>query len=169
MLTWRLLGGLVCGAIVVLASGPKPTFNHDIAPIIFHYCANCHRPGEAGPFPLLNYRDVKAHASQIAAVTHSRFMPPWLPDPGPFPFAEERRLSDEQIALIRRLGGNWRFRRRSRERPKAAALRTGMAVGKARFDPDGAKAISSARLGNRCVLELHSASSRGANQVGKGG
>src|ERR1700733_8950951 len=58
------------------------TFNRDIAPILFHYCATCHRPGESGPFPLLSYKDAKSHARQIAAVTHSRFMPPWLPEPG---------------------------------------------------------------------------------------
>jgi mono/diheme cytochrome c family protein len=52
------------------------TFNRDIAPIMFHYCATCHRPGESGPFPLLTYKDAKSHARQIAAVTKSRFMPP---------------------------------------------------------------------------------------------
>jgi len=43
-------------------------------PFFFQYCANCHRPGEAGPFPLLTYKDAKAHAKQMAAVTQSRFM-----------------------------------------------------------------------------------------------
>ncbi len=78
------------------------TFNRDIAPIVFHYCASCHRPGEAGPFPLLTYDDVKKHGNQIAAVTTTRFMPPWLPEPQPLKFADERRLSDEQIALIQK-------------------------------------------------------------------
>jgi tetratricopeptide (TPR) repeat protein/mono/diheme cytochrome c family protein len=77
------------------------TFNRDIAPIVFHICANCHRPGEAGPFSLLTYDDVKAHARQIVSVTSRRFMPPWLPDRGDFAFADELRLSDEQIALFR--------------------------------------------------------------------
>jgi Flp pilus assembly protein TadD len=130
VLTWRLLGGLVCGAVVVLASGAKPTFNHDIAPIIFHYCADCHRPGEAGPFPLLNYKDVKAHASQIAAVTHSRFMPPWLPEPGPFPFAEERRLSDEQIALIRQWLETGALEGDPANAPKAPHFEPGWQLGK---------------------------------------
>jgi tetratricopeptide (TPR) repeat protein len=76
------------------------TFNIDIAPILFHYCAACHRPGESGPFPLLSYKDAKSHARQIAAVTQSRFMPPWLPEPGEFKFADELRLSDAQIAMI---------------------------------------------------------------------
>src|SRR5271154_6489982 len=77
------------------------TFNRDLAPIVFHICANCHRPGEAGPFSLLSYDDVKAHARQIVSVTSRRFMPPWLPQRGDFAFADELRLSDEQIALFR--------------------------------------------------------------------
>jgi tetratricopeptide (TPR) repeat protein/mono/diheme cytochrome c family protein len=76
------------------------TFNRDIAPIIFQSCARCHRPGESGPFSLLNYDDVKKHARQIEAVTRTRFMPPWLPEPQALKFADEWRLSDEQIAII---------------------------------------------------------------------
>ena len=80
----------------------KVTFNRDIAPIVFQYCASCHRPGESGPFPLLTYQDVKKHGHQIVAVTQSRYMPPWLPEPGRLKFADERRLTDQQIATIRR-------------------------------------------------------------------
>jgi tetratricopeptide (TPR) repeat protein/mono/diheme cytochrome c family protein len=76
------------------------TFNRDIAPILFRNCAICHRPGEAGPFPLLTYNDAKSHARQIAKVTRDRFMPPWLPEPNELKFADELRLSEEQIALI---------------------------------------------------------------------
>ena len=76
------------------------TFNKDIAPVFFQHCATCHRPGESGPFPLLSYKDAKSHARQIAAVTQSRFMPPGLPDPGEFKFADELRLSDAQITTI---------------------------------------------------------------------
>jgi Flp pilus assembly protein TadD/mono/diheme cytochrome c family protein len=79
---------------------PKVTFNKDVAPIVFRNCAACHRPGEAGPFPLLTYADVKKHARQIVAVTRSRFMPPWLPAPGELEFAGEMRLSDHELALI---------------------------------------------------------------------
>ena len=80
---------------------PRPvTFARDIAPILFHSCAPCHHPGEAAPFSLLSYADAKTHAHQIAAVTQSRIMPPWLPDPGEFHFADDLRLTDEQIASI---------------------------------------------------------------------
>lgn len=81
---------------------PRVTFNRDIAPIVYHYCSSCHRPGEAGPFPLLTYQDVRKHGHQIVAVTQTRFMPPWLPEPGELKFADERRLTVEQIATIRK-------------------------------------------------------------------
>jgi tetratricopeptide (TPR) repeat protein/mono/diheme cytochrome c family protein len=79
----------------------RVTFNRDIAPIVFASCAACHRPGEAGPFSLLTYADVRSHARQIAAVTQQRLMPPWPPEPGKGVFAGERRLTEAQIALIR--------------------------------------------------------------------
>jgi Tfp pilus assembly protein PilF len=83
------------------ASAPV-TFNRDIAPIIFHSCSTCHRPGEAAPFSLLNYSDVKRHARQTAEVTQSRAMPPWLPEPQALKFADALRLADSEIEMIRR-------------------------------------------------------------------
>jgi Flp pilus assembly protein TadD len=84
--------------IVVLLSAV--TFAQNIAPIVYRNCAPCHRPGESAPFSLLSYADVKKRAAQIAAVTHSRFMPPWLPEEGYGEFAGARRLSPEQIRTI---------------------------------------------------------------------
>jgi len=78
------------------------TFNRDIAPIIFHSCSTCHRSGEAAPFSLLTFAEVKRHARQIADVTRSRAMPPWLPEPQPLKFADEQRLSDAEIERIRK-------------------------------------------------------------------
>src|SRR5437660_5105950 len=76
------------------------TFNRDIAPIVFRSCTTCHRPGEAGPFPLLTYKDARSHARQIATVTQSKYMPPWLPEPGEFKLADELRLSEKESKLI---------------------------------------------------------------------
>jgi tetratricopeptide (TPR) repeat protein/mono/diheme cytochrome c family protein len=92
-----------------LLSGPEdatyvdastPTFNRDIAPIIFSNCSSCHRPGESAPFSLLTYDDVVSHRQQIVDATQSRYMPPWPPEPGHLPFHSERRLSDDQLAKI---------------------------------------------------------------------
>src|SRR5687768_15973655 len=80
-----------------------PTFNKDIAPIVFEQCATCHRPVDpadsstaagdpkcfaGAPFPLLEYRDVRAHAGQVAEATRTRIMPPWLPERGDAAFAD---------------------------------------------------------------------------------
>jgi Flp pilus assembly protein TadD/mono/diheme cytochrome c family protein len=78
------------------------TFTKHIAPVLYEYCAPCHHQGGSAPFALLTYGDAKKHAQQIAEVTRSRFMPPWLPTPGYGQFQGERRLSDRQIELIRR-------------------------------------------------------------------
>ena len=84
------------------SGGEAPTFNRDIAPIVFHNCAPCHRPAGPAPFDLLRYEDVNARAEQIAFVTETRYMPPWKPKRGYGSFAGERGLSAEQIATIRR-------------------------------------------------------------------
>jgi hypothetical protein len=76
------------------------TFNRHIAPIIHQNCAPCHRPGEAGPFSLLTYTDVRKRTKMIDYVTSSGFMPPWPADTTYSRFANERRLSLEQINLI---------------------------------------------------------------------
>jgi Flp pilus assembly protein TadD len=85
----------------VAPNGKKVTFNRDIAPILFKYCAVCHSPGESAPFSLLTCQDARRHARQMVAVTRSRFMPPWLPAPGYGDFVGERRLTHQQIALFK--------------------------------------------------------------------
>ncbi len=103
-----LIGSMAIAAVLVGcgAGDGEPefpvSFNRNVAPIIHRHCSNCHRPGEAAPFNLLDYDDVKRRAKQIVQVTHSRLMPPWLPERGQIEFANDRSLTDEQIAMIRR-------------------------------------------------------------------
>jgi len=98
-LAWVLLGilGESCAAT------PAVTYHKDIAPILFEFCAPCHRPGESGPFPLLTYQDARKRAGLIADVTRRRYMPPWLPETGYGDFVNERRLTAAQIEQI----GKW--------------------------------------------------------------
>jgi len=79
---------------------PAPTFAETIAPIVYRNCAVCHRPGEAGPFPLLTYEDVVRKAKTIVAVTKARYMPPWPADPVYSHFLGERILSESDIQTI---------------------------------------------------------------------
>lgn len=76
------------------------TFNKQIAPIVYKSCSSCHRPGEAAPFPLLSYQDVAKRGRLIAAVTESRFMPPWKAEAGSYAYKDDRRLTAAEIALI---------------------------------------------------------------------
>ena len=77
------------------------TFTKDVAPLVFTHCASCHRPGEAGPFPLLEYGDVKKRAKQILETVESRRMPPWKPIDGHGEFIGERRMKPGEIATFK--------------------------------------------------------------------
>ena len=83
---------------------PKPgtlTFGKDIAPLIYNNCAGCHHTGEVAPFPLMSFQDVQKHVKQIVRVTQSRYMPPWKAEPGYGEFHDVRRLTDDQIAVLK--------------------------------------------------------------------
>ena len=85
-------------------AAPRPkgslTFARDIAPIVHAHCAVCHHEGGAAPFGLVTYDEVRKRAGQIAAVTRSRYMPPWQPEPGVAAWQGERRLSADQVAQL---------------------------------------------------------------------
>jgi Flp pilus assembly protein TadD len=94
---------LLATTIAAHAAPPeKPTWRTHIAPIVYARCTTCHHSGGSGPFPLTTYADVKRYASVIAPAVESRYMPPWLPVPGHGDLADSRRLSDSELALIRR-------------------------------------------------------------------
>ena len=101
-----LVSVVLAGAIGLAMSDPasKPprpaTWASAVAPILDQSCVECHHPGGPGPFSLLTYDDARKRARQIAQVTTSRFMPPWLPEPNCGPFRHERRLPVAQIAFL---------------------------------------------------------------------
>ncbi len=76
------------------------TFNEHIAPIIHKNCTSCHRPGEAGPFSLITYKDVRKKAKTILKVTQSGLMPPWPADTGYQRYVGERYLTAIEKQLI---------------------------------------------------------------------
>jgi hypothetical protein len=93
--------GGVPGDEFVPAPKGSVTFTKHVAPIVFENCAGCHHVGGSGPFALVSYDDAKKRARQIVDVTHARTMPPWLPDPKVVPLLGERRLSAQQIGIIK--------------------------------------------------------------------
>jgi Flp pilus assembly protein TadD len=105
------------------------SFSRDIAPIVFRSCAPCHHSGEAGPFPLISYGDVKSHARQITDVTSRRLMPPWLPTQDGLSFEEDSHLSAEQIALFQKWVADGTLEGDRSELPATPVFRTGWQLG----------------------------------------
>ena len=119
------------------AFASTPTFNHDIAPLLYENCAGCHRPGQVAPFSLLTYQDAAKRAAQIATVTASRYMPPWKAEPGYGHFQNERRLSDAQLALIRDWASHGAPEGDPKQKPAPPEFASGWLAGKpdAEFSP----------------------------------
>src|SRR5580693_10368383 len=90
----------LAGLVFADDASKVPTFNRDIAPILYQNCSNCHRPGEVAPFALLTYQDAAKRAKQIADITQAHVMPPWKATPGYGDFMDVRRLTDQQISTI---------------------------------------------------------------------
>lgn len=105
------------------------TFNKDIAPILFHHCAGCHRPDQSAPFSLLTYRDAKKHDRQIAEVVERRYMPPWLPERGYGEFEGERRLSEDEIETVLRWVGQGAVEGEPRDLPPVPKWEGGWQLG----------------------------------------
>ncbi len=87
-------------ACAALPAAAQVTFSENVAPIIYHRCTGCHRPGEAAPFSLITYEDVAKRGKLIAMVTESRLMPPWRAEPASYPYKDSRRLSDSELATV---------------------------------------------------------------------
>ncbi|MDR3636164.1 MAG: redoxin domain-containing protein [Isosphaeraceae bacterium] len=76
------------------------TYAEHVAPIVQSKCQDCHRPGEAGPFPLLTYEHVRRRASTLREAVDERRMPPWYADPRYGHFANDRSLSARERATL---------------------------------------------------------------------
>jgi hypothetical protein len=98
-MAFRISLGLVLVTGAALAA-PKPTFYKDVQPVLERNCVGCHRPGEAAPMSLLNYKQVRPYAAAIKASVSQRRMPPWQADPHVGKFSNDRSLSVADIATL---------------------------------------------------------------------
>ena len=77
------------------------TWSRHVARILQERCEPCHRPGQAGPFPLQTYEEARGRGRMIAAVVEEERMPPWnARDEFRGVFANERRLPESEKALL---------------------------------------------------------------------
>ncbi len=78
------------------------TFSRDVAPVLFDKCSQCHRPGGSAPFSLVEYREARQHATQMALLTKTRAMPPWKARPSYDKFIGMHPLTDDEIEIFQR-------------------------------------------------------------------
>jgi mono/diheme cytochrome c family protein len=92
--------------LAVLATSPaasradSPTFNRDVAPIIFTKCAGCHGSGRGAPMSLTTFGEVRPWAQSIKQKILSREMPPWRADPRFGRFRNDPSLTATEIDTI---------------------------------------------------------------------
>jgi mono/diheme cytochrome c family protein len=75
-------------------------FREALWPILQKNCQACHRPEEIAPMSFLTYQDVRPWAKAIKAAVVRRQMPPWFADPAYGHFANDKRLTDADIATL---------------------------------------------------------------------
>src|SRR5579862_1522885 len=96
-----LLAGCLAGITATAAPNSAPaTFYKDVLPILQKNCQNCHRPGEIAPMSLLTYTDARPWAKAIKTAVVTEKMPPWFADPKFGHFANDRRLSQQDIETL---------------------------------------------------------------------
>ena len=82
------------------AAEGAPTFNADVAPILYENCATCHREGQVAPMSLTSYQAARPWARAIKTKVVSREMPPWFADPRYGHFKDVLAMSQEEIETI---------------------------------------------------------------------
>jgi hypothetical protein len=111
------------------ADDSQVTYNRDVAPILFANCMSCHREGEIAPFPLTSYEHAAKRAAQIARVVDRRLMPPWLPAQNHGEFVDQRVLTDEQIAVLKKWAETGREQGDPLDLPTAPTFASGWQLG----------------------------------------
>ncbi|MFO0601306.1 MAG: hypothetical protein U0228_38715 [Myxococcaceae bacterium] len=98
-------GSLSALVLLALASSctRTPTWETDVRPLMAGSCQGCHVEGGIAPFALTTYEQAVAMKDDIVAATKNRTMPPYLAGPNCAEYADDQRLSDEQIAMLE----NW--------------------------------------------------------------
>ena len=76
------------------------TYSNQVARIIQNRCQVCHRPGQVGPFTLLNYDDASGWGLMIKEVAQAKRMPPWHADPHHGKFSNDRSLTADELATL---------------------------------------------------------------------
>jgi hypothetical protein len=112
------------------AANAKVTFAKDVAPIFYNKCVECHRAGEIAPFSLMSYKESRPWARSIKEKVISKEMPPWHADPNHGTFANDRRLSAQEIETIAAWADGGAVEGNPKDLPPAPKFAEGWNIGK---------------------------------------
>jgi len=91
---------LVGSLLINNTAAQTPTWNADVANIVFNNCSSCHHVGGIAPFALMSYGDAVLYAPIMESAIVDGTMPPWPPDPEYVHFKDERVLSETEINTL---------------------------------------------------------------------
>jgi len=92
--------GCFIGRVKPEAKTGEITYSKHIAPLLQAHCAECHHPGEIGPFSLTSYEETIGWTDTIAEVIRDHRMPPWHADPHYGKFANDPHLTEAERKLM---------------------------------------------------------------------
>lgn len=121
---------LVLGVSAFAFAADAPTFTKDVAPILYQRCLECHRPGEAAPMSLRDYKEVRPWAKAIKAQVVAKTMPPWDADPAVNNFSNNRSLTQAQIDTIVKWVDGGTPEGKPSDMPKMPSFTEGWVIGK---------------------------------------
>ena len=117
-------------AAIPASAATTPTFSKDVAPVLFKNCSGCHRPGEIGPMPLLNYSQARPWAKSIRAAVATGTMPPWHAKAERGTFSNDRRLTAQERETIIAWADGGAPQGDPKDMPPAPAFVDGWEIGK---------------------------------------
>src|SRR3954468_24031142 len=105
------------------------TFYRDILPILQERCQECHRPGQIAPMPFVTYRQVRPWAKAIREAVATRKMPPWFADSHVGKYANDRSLSQTEIATLIAWADSGTQEGDSKDAPRPISFADGWRIG----------------------------------------
>jgi peroxiredoxin len=124
------VAGCIIGRVKKVREDGPVTFSKDIMPVLQNHCQECHRPGQIGPMPLMQYDDVVSWSGMIKEVVADKRMPPWYADPKHGTFSNDRSLPKEKREMLLAWIDNGMAKGDAKDLPAPVKWPAGWAIGK---------------------------------------
>lgn len=93
--------GCLIGRVKTPTANPQVTFCKQVSRVLNQHCVECHRPGEIGPFSLIDYDEITGWGDTILETLDSGRMPPWNANPKHGHFRNSRLMPETDKQVLR--------------------------------------------------------------------